>query len=717
MTAKGVLRTVKNYTKGYSDMQMKVREATSNDPGGPSGALMSQIAQATFSQHEFLEVMEMIDKRLNDKGKNWRHVFKALTLLDYCLHVGSDQVVQYALDNIYIVKTLREFQHIDDSGRDQGANVRQKAKEVTILLLDPARLREERKNRNWMNGRMGFNEAASDFHGAHNYSGGRSPYAPSRNRSNVSHGRRNSFSNPDYRYGDDDKEMREAMAASRREATSRAVPKGYDEDAELKRAIEESARVARDEENKRRSQAGASSSKAQAQGASTAGEVDLIGGMDDAFSTTPQANGGNSMAGFGDAGFGNSGFGDAFGQQPVATSAGSDLLGAFGGSNMNAANQFGGMNNLNSANSGAFDPFGLSSAGNSAAINAGMGMNMGTGMDMNMNMGANNPYGASGFGTNANHFVSQPNLAANAGIGGTMAGISNPFGQNGSTLSPQTSAFGANPNAQSSNAIDLLGSSSMAGSTTASAAGFGSAGGFDGASGAFGSAFDGGMSAKPLPFGVNPNDPNSKLAEIARNSEKIDPFASLAMGSASSQGNPFGAPTPGLANTSQNVTATPSLIGISSAQPNLTTGGSSLVDLSPAALASSTATASFSSFGQVNRNPFATGSSGPSLSGKQPSLNQLMSSTGASSQMQNANAFGQQLQSPNMMGGLGNMQAQAQQFQQQQQQLQQQQQFQQQQQLQQQQLQQQQFQQQQQINPFSQGGGAINNQNNNFFGL
>ncbi|KAI8320195.1 epsin 2-like protein, partial [Martensiomyces pterosporus] len=112
----------KNYTKGYSDMQMKVREATSNDPGGPSGTLMNQIAQATFNQHEFLEVMEMIDKRLNDKGKNWRHVFKALTLLDYCLHVGADQVVQYAVDNIYIVKTLREFQHIDDSGRDQGAN-------------------------------------------------------------------------------------------------------------------------------------------------------------------------------------------------------------------------------------------------------------------------------------------------------------------------------------------------------------------------------------------------------------------------------------------------------------------------------------------------------------------------------------------------------------------------------------------------------------------
>lgn len=89
----------------------------------------------------------MIDRRLNDKGKNWRHVFKvceislshsitytlhdggglinylqALLLLDYCLHVGSENVVLYAKENIYVVKTLKEFQHVDDNGRDVGAN-------------------------------------------------------------------------------------------------------------------------------------------------------------------------------------------------------------------------------------------------------------------------------------------------------------------------------------------------------------------------------------------------------------------------------------------------------------------------------------------------------------------------------------------------------------------------------------------------------------------
>jgi hypothetical protein len=40
----------KNYAKGFSDVQIKVREATSNDAWGPSGTLMNEIAQATYNQ-------------------------------------------------------------------------------------------------------------------------------------------------------------------------------------------------------------------------------------------------------------------------------------------------------------------------------------------------------------------------------------------------------------------------------------------------------------------------------------------------------------------------------------------------------------------------------------------------------------------------------------------------------------------------------------------
>ena len=48
---KGVMRVAKNYTKGYSDVQAKVRDATSNDPWGPSGTQMNEIAQMTYNQY------------------------------------------------------------------------------------------------------------------------------------------------------------------------------------------------------------------------------------------------------------------------------------------------------------------------------------------------------------------------------------------------------------------------------------------------------------------------------------------------------------------------------------------------------------------------------------------------------------------------------------------------------------------------------------------
>ena len=79
---------------------------------------------------------------------------KSLAVLDYCLHSGSENVIIYFRDNMYIIKTLKEFQYVDDEGVDQGANVRQKAKDITNLLQDEARLKQERRARSNMHDRM-----------------------------------------------------------------------------------------------------------------------------------------------------------------------------------------------------------------------------------------------------------------------------------------------------------------------------------------------------------------------------------------------------------------------------------------------------------------------------------------------------------------------------------------------------------------------------------
>jgi epsin len=142
--------------------------ATSNDPWGPTGTQMSEIAQMTFNTStDFYDIMDMLDKRLNDKGKNWRHVLKALKVLDYCLHEGSELVVTWARQSIYIIKTLREFQYVDEDGRDVGQNVRVAAKELTSLILDEERLRAERSDRkSWKSRVTGLEENMPQHHSA-----------------------------------------------------------------------------------------------------------------------------------------------------------------------------------------------------------------------------------------------------------------------------------------------------------------------------------------------------------------------------------------------------------------------------------------------------------------------------------------------------------------------------------------------------------------------
>src|SRR5690242_20319344 len=70
-------------------------------------------------------------------------VYKSLVLLDYLIKCGSEKVAQQCRENIYSIETLRDFQHIEDN-RDQGLNVREKAKQMVNLLNDEERLKNER---------------------------------------------------------------------------------------------------------------------------------------------------------------------------------------------------------------------------------------------------------------------------------------------------------------------------------------------------------------------------------------------------------------------------------------------------------------------------------------------------------------------------------------------------------------------------------------------
>ncbi|XP_054611171.1 clathrin interactor 1-like [Dunckerocampus dactyliophorus] len=135
-----------NVVMNYSDIESKVREATNDDPWGPSGQLMGDIAKSTFMYEQFPEVMNMLWTRmLKDNKKNWRRVYKALLLLAYLIRNGSERVVTSAREHIYDLRSLENYHFLDENGKDQGINVRQKVKEMVEFIQDDDRLREERK--------------------------------------------------------------------------------------------------------------------------------------------------------------------------------------------------------------------------------------------------------------------------------------------------------------------------------------------------------------------------------------------------------------------------------------------------------------------------------------------------------------------------------------------------------------------------------------------
>jgi epsin len=291
------------------------------------------------SSNDFYEIMDMLDKRLNDKGKNWRHVLKSLKVLDYCLHEGSELVVTWARKNIYIIKTLREFQYVDDDGKDVGQNgecskrrvaaltnkiVRMSAKELTSLVLDEERLRTERSDRkNWKTRVTGIEEHGP--RGSHYTGGSGSSEPPTPNR------RRNE--RRQQRPDEEDAEYKLAIEASKYEAEEDKKRRDRNsaapvDDDDLAKAI----RLSKEEEELRRRELEDShatslfdDSPAQPQptgnnqGYQQQGAVDWFGNPVDLSAQQPQNTGypGNAYAQ--PTGFQNqqTGFSNAFQPQPT----------------------------------------------------------------------------------------------------------------------------------------------------------------------------------------------------------------------------------------------------------------------------------------------------------------------------------------------------------------------------------------------------------------
>ncbi|KAF4632567.1 hypothetical protein G7Y89_g5562 [Cudoniella acicularis] len=143
---KAGVRKVQNAVMNYTEMEAKVREATNNEPWGCPSSTMQEIANGTYNYQLLNEIMPMIYKRFTEKAaEEWRQIYKALQLLEFLIKNGSERVIDDARSHLTLLKMLRQFHFIDQNGKDQGLNVRNRAKELADLLSDVDKIRSERK--------------------------------------------------------------------------------------------------------------------------------------------------------------------------------------------------------------------------------------------------------------------------------------------------------------------------------------------------------------------------------------------------------------------------------------------------------------------------------------------------------------------------------------------------------------------------------------------
>ncbi|XP_050126171.1 clathrin interactor EPSIN 1-like isoform X3 [Malus sylvestris] len=143
-TVREIKREVNLKVLKVPEMEQKVLDATDNEPWGPHGSALAEIAQATKKFSECQMVMNVLWTRLSETGKDWRHVYKALAVIEYLVSHGSERAVDDIIEHTFQISSLSSFEYVEPSGKDNGINVRKKVETIVALLNNKDKIQEVR---------------------------------------------------------------------------------------------------------------------------------------------------------------------------------------------------------------------------------------------------------------------------------------------------------------------------------------------------------------------------------------------------------------------------------------------------------------------------------------------------------------------------------------------------------------------------------------------
>ncbi|CAI9775711.1 unnamed protein product [Fraxinus pennsylvanica] len=143
-TVREIKREVNLKVLKVPEIEQKVLDATDDEPWGPHGTALAEIAQATKKFTECQMVMNVLWTRLTETGKNWRYVYKALAVIEYLVSHGSERSVDDIIEHTFQISSLASFEYVEPSGKDLGINVRKKAETIVALLNNQDKIQEVR---------------------------------------------------------------------------------------------------------------------------------------------------------------------------------------------------------------------------------------------------------------------------------------------------------------------------------------------------------------------------------------------------------------------------------------------------------------------------------------------------------------------------------------------------------------------------------------------
>ncbi|XP_010536216.1 PREDICTED: clathrin interactor EPSIN 1-like [Tarenaya hassleriana] len=144
-TVREIKREVNLKVLKVPEIEQKVLDATDNEPWGPHGTALAEIAQATKKFTECQMVMNVLWTRLGETGKDWRYVYKALAVIEYLISHGSERAVDEIIEHTYQISSLTSFEYVEPNGKDVGINVRKKAENIVALLNNKEKIQETRE--------------------------------------------------------------------------------------------------------------------------------------------------------------------------------------------------------------------------------------------------------------------------------------------------------------------------------------------------------------------------------------------------------------------------------------------------------------------------------------------------------------------------------------------------------------------------------------------